>query len=64
MGRQAMQDLVRIGMTFLIGIFGVAGLFVAANAGHGVPYWGGLGFCLFSVLLMFWQIAKGDQHAH
>lgn len=59
-----MQDLVRIGMTFLIGIFGVAGLFVAANAGHGVPYWGGLGFCLFSVLLMFWQIAKGDQHAH
>ncbi|MDY0881651.1 hypothetical protein ACFPL7_18850 [Dongia soli] len=49
-------------MTLLIGIFGVAGLFVAANAGHGVPYWGGLLFFLFAILLMFWQIAKGDEH--
>ncbi len=59
-----MQDLVRIGMTVLIGLFGVTALFVASQGQHGLPYWGGLGFFVFCVLLMFKQIADSEKHAH
>jgi len=34
-------------------IMAVGGLFVAANAGHGVAYYGGLFFFLFAVLFVF-----------
>jgi len=34
-------------------IFAVAGLFVAARAGHGVGYYGGLAFFLFAVFFVY-----------
>lgn len=37
-------------------ILGICGLFVAARAGHGVGYYGGLGFFLFAVFFVFLMI--------
>ena len=34
-------------------VMAIGGLFVAANAGHGVPYYGGLFFFLFAILFVF-----------
>lgn len=43
----------------------VAGLFVAANAGSGVAYYGGLLFSLFSLGFVFLLIKVSfDQHGH
>ncbi len=48
----------------LVGIFGVAGLFVAAGAGpEPVPYWGGIGFFVFAVLFIFLQMKRAYDHA-
>jgi len=59
-----MQDFSRLGMMFLIGVFGVASLFEASNAQHGLPYWAGLAFFIFCILLLFKLIAAHDEHAH
>lgn len=63
MGWGAM-DLSRLGMMFLIAVFGVGALFVASNGQHGLPYWGGIGFFVFCILLLFKLIAVNDEHAH
>tara|TARA_Y100000588_G_scaffold90211_2_gene97005 strand:+ start:667 stop:846 length:180 start_codon:yes stop_codon:yes gene_type:complete len=43
-------------------IMAVGGLFVAANAGYGVAYYGGLLFFLFAVLFVFHLIrVSSDQ---
>ncbi|HVI86723.1 MAG TPA: hypothetical protein VM659_00395 [Dongiaceae bacterium] len=59
-----MQDLSRLGMMLLIAVFGVGALFVAANGQHGLPYWGGIAFFVFCILLLFKLIAVHDEHAH
>ena len=43
-------------------IMAVGGLFVAATAGHGVAYYGGLGFFVFAVLLTFLFIKISTDH--
>ena len=46
-------------------IMAVGGLFVAARAGDGVPYYGGLLFFLFAVGYVFYLIrVTFDQHRH
>lgn len=42
----------------LLALFAVAALFIASRAGQGMPYWGGVGFSLFCVGLLFYSIAK------
>lgn len=43
----------------------VGGLFVAANAGHGVPYYGGLLFFVFALGFVFMLIKVSfDQAEH
>ena len=37
-------------------LMGLVGLFVAAHAGHGAPYYGGLVFFIFAVLFIFLMI--------
>jgi hypothetical protein len=59
-----MQELSRLGMMLLIGVFGVGALFVASNGQHGLPYWGGLSFFVFCVLLIFKLIDENEKHAH
>jgi hypothetical protein len=48
----------------LVALFAVAALYVAARAGHGAPYWGGLGFSTFCVGILFYAISKGSRAAH
>ena len=43
-------------------IMAVGGLFVAANAGHGVSYYGGLLFFVFAVLFVFHIIRVSSGH--
>ena len=46
-------------------VMAVCGLFVAANSGHGVAYYGGLAFSVFAVLLVFLFIKVSfDQAEH
>jgi len=42
------------------GLMGLVGLFVAARAGHGAPYYGGATFFVFAVLFVFLLI----KHAY
>jgi hypothetical protein len=59
-----MQELSRLGMMVLIGVFGVIALFAAAKAQDGAPYWIGITFFVFCILLLFKLIAEHDKHAH
>jgi hypothetical protein len=46
-----------------VGLMGIVGLFVAARAGHGMPYYGGLTFFVFAVLFVFLMIKRGFDRA-
>lgn len=48
-----MKQLGNLIMGAMTAVMAIGGLFVAANAGHGVPYYGGLFFFLFAVLFVF-----------
>ena len=50
-------SFVFAGVTSLMGL---VGLFVAARAGHGAPYYGGLTFFVFAVLFVFLMV----KHAY
>ncbi|MBT5048518.1 MAG: hypothetical protein HOM58_08435 [Rhodospirillaceae bacterium] len=43
-------------------LLAVGGLFVAATAAEGVPYYGGLLFFVFAVLLVFMFIKVSTDH--
>jgi len=49
-------------MGFCCAVMAVAGLFVAARGGEGVPYYGGIGFFLFSILFVFMLIKVSFDH--
>jgi hypothetical protein len=53
---ERMHGLSKIGMVVILMIFALLSLMVAANGHSGVPYWGGLGFFLFCVLLCFYLV--------
>lgn len=44
-------------------LMALVGLFVAARAGHGAPYYGGLTFFVFAVLFVFLLIKHGYDKA-
>src|SRR5262249_16617792 len=46
-----------------VGLMGLVGLFVAARAGHGLGYYGGLTFFAFAVLFIFLMIKHGFDKA-
>ncbi|MGB0575045.1 MAG: hypothetical protein ACPGPC_02650 [Alphaproteobacteria bacterium] len=43
-------------------VMAVGGLFVAANSGHGVPYYGGLLFFAFAIFFVFHLIRVSFDH--
>ena len=47
----------------VVAVMGLAALFVAARAGHGMPYYGGLTFFVFAVLFIFLMIKRGYDRA-
>jgi hypothetical protein len=46
-----------------VAIMGLVALFIAAHAGHGVAYYGGLTFFVFAVLFIFLMIKHGYDKA-
>jgi hypothetical protein len=46
-----------------VGLMGIVGLAVAARAGHGMPYSGGLTFFIFAVLFIFLMIKRAYDKA-
>ena len=46
-----------------VGIMGLVALFVAARAGHGIAYDGGLAFFAFAILFVFLMIKRGFDKA-
>jgi len=58
-----MGDASKWVLSGAVAIMGLIGLFVAARGGQSVPYWGGLGFFLFSVLYVFYQIKLAFDEA-
>ena len=56
--------ITKIGIIFLLGIFAILSLTVAAGGHSGFTYWAGLGFFVFCVLLTFYAVAQltGGHH--
>jgi uncharacterized membrane protein YtjA (UPF0391 family) len=50
-------------MGVITAVMGLSGLFVAANAGHGIAYQGGLLFFVFAMLFVFHLIRVSYDHA-
>jgi hypothetical protein len=46
-----------------VAIMGLVALFIAAHAGHGIAYYGGLTFFAFAVLFIFLMIKRGYDQA-
>jgi hypothetical protein len=46
-----------------VAVMGIVGLFVAARAGHGMTYYGGLTFFAFAVLFVFLMIKRSFDKA-
>lgn len=58
-----MKGFDRILWMGAVGLMAVVGLFVASRGAHNpVSYWGGLGFFVFAVLFVFYQIKTYFDH--
>ena len=53
-----MEQISKVGMVFLLGIFAILSLTVAAGGHNNFQYWGGLGFFVGLVLLIFYAVHK------
>jgi hypothetical protein len=51
-----MEQISKLGMVFLLGLFAVLSLIVAAGGHHNFQYWGGLGFFVVCILLAFYAV--------
>ena len=51
-----MEQISKLGIVFLLGIFAVLSLIVAAGGHHNFQYWSGLGFFVACVLLAFYAV--------
>lgn len=63
-GYEMKADIERSVFMGLVALFAVAALYVASQTGHGAPYWGGIGFSVFCVAILFYAIAKGGRATH
>ena len=59
-----MEQITKIGIIFLLGIFAILSLIVAAGGHDNFQYWSGLGFFVACVLLVFYAVAQltGGHH--
>jgi hypothetical protein len=51
-----MEQISKVGMVFLLGIFAILSLIVAAGGHSNFQYWGGLGFFIVCILLAFYAV--------
>ncbi len=59
-----MEFISKIGIMFLLGVFAILSLIVAAGGHHNFQYWSGLGFFVVCILLVFYAVHQmtGGQH--
>jgi hypothetical protein len=51
-----MDMISKVGILFLLGLFAVLSLIVAAGGHNNFQYWGGLGFFIVCILLAFYAV--------
>ena len=51
-----MEQISKVGIVFVLGIFAVGSLIVAAGGHQNFQYWAGLGFFVACVLLAFYAV--------
>jgi hypothetical protein len=51
-----MDMISKVGILFLLGIFAIASLIVAAGGHANFQYWSGLGFFIVCILLAFYAV--------
>lgn len=64
-----MEQISKIGIVFLLGIFAILSLIVAAGGHNDFQYWSGLAFFIACILLAFYAIheltgSRGQQTRH
>lgn len=61
-----MDQISKVAIVFLLGLFAVLSLIVAAGGHDNFQYWGGLGFFIVCILLAFYAVAEltGGQSKH
>ena len=53
-----MEQISKVGIVFLLGLFAILSLVVAAGGHNNFQYWGGLGFFVVCILLTFYAVAE------
>ncbi|MEZ5832118.1 MAG: hypothetical protein R3D05_13155 [Dongiaceae bacterium] len=51
-----MEQIAKVGILFLLGIFAILSLVVAAGGHNNFQYWSGLGFFVACILLAFYAV--------
>jgi hypothetical protein len=61
-----MQEISKLGIVFLLGIFAILSLIVAAGGHNDFQYWSGLAFFVACILLAFYAVHEltGEQGKH
>jgi hypothetical protein len=64
-----MEQISKVGIVFVLGVFAVLSLIVAAGGHQNFQYWAGLGFFVACVLLAFYAVHQltgghGEQSDH
>ena len=59
-----MEQISKVGMVFLLGIFAILSLTVAAGGHNNLQYWGGLGLFAGLVLLLFYAVHQLTEPKH
>jgi hypothetical protein len=53
-----MDQIVKVGIVFLLGVFAILSLIVAGGGHNDLQYWGGLGLFVLCVLLLFYAVRE------
>ena len=64
-----MDMISKVAILFLLGVFAIASLIVAAGGNNNFQYWSGLGFFVVCILLAFYAVHQltgghGGQSGH
>ena len=61
-----MDQIVKVAIIFLLGVFAVLSLIVAGGGHNNLQYWGGLGMFVLCVLLSFYAVREltNGNHSH
>jgi hypothetical protein len=51
-----MDMISKVGILFLLGVFAIGSLIVAAGGNNNFQYWSGLGFFVVCILLAFYAV--------